>query len=85
MANLRDDLWSVWHKKENRAEVVKRLEMITRIEKKRKSAADKVCVFRDEKSHEHNRRMLKYWEKELDYCAYELCGIANGLLGKEMP
>lgn len=85
MGTLRDDLWGAWHLKENRSRVLQRLEQITRLEKKRQSASERVLKFRDAKSHEKNRAMLRHWAQKIDDCAYESLGIANGLLGKRMP
>jgi hypothetical protein len=87
MSNLREDLWSVWHLPANEASVLQRLDMITRVEKKRKSAAARVCNYRgdDPEVRAQNSKMLQHWSRELDNCAYELLGIANGLIGREMP
>lgn len=85
MRNLRDDIWHCWHKKENRQKVLLRLEQITRLEKKRLSAAARLCNFKNTESHEQDRKMLQHWANEIDNCSYESLGIANGLLGKKMP
>jgi hypothetical protein len=86
MTSLRDDLWGAWHLKDNRLKVLRRLEMITRIEKKRLSAVTRVVEGRgSEQQRAQASKMLKHWAQELDWCAYELLGIANGLQGKKMP
>lgn len=85
--SLRDDIWGAWHLKENRTKVLQRLQMITNIERKRTSAAARVCNYRGDKpgGRERNSVMLRHWSEKLNDCDYELLGIANGLLGKEMP
>jgi len=79
---LREQLWKKWHVRENKPSVLARLEQINRYERNRLSACDRVLEKGDL---EQDRKMLKHWSQKIDDCAYELLGIANGLLGRKMP